>query len=112
MGVTVFERISTDTYLVGSFAGLFEWSPKRKILFDFQNQRAYQPVKTMGPPIQNSSISGWVTNARGEAFYTDYDNGIKAINPQWQTPQMPQIIKESPISLWNLALEIHTARYF
>lgn len=112
MGVTVLERISTDTYLVGSFAGLFEWSPKRKILFDFQNQRAYQPVKTMGPPIQNSSISGWVTNAKGEAFYTDYDNGIKAINPQWQTPLMPQVIKESPISLWNLALEIHTGRYF
>jgi len=112
MGVTVLERISTDTYLVGSFAGLFEWSPKRKILFDFQNQRAYQPVKTMGPPIQNSSISGWVTNSKGEAFYTDYDNGIKAINPQLQTPRMPQVITESPISLWNLALEIHTGRYF
>ncbi|NPD47813.1 MULTISPECIES: PepSY-associated TM helix domain-containing protein [unclassified Lentimicrobium] len=112
MGVTVFERISTDTYLVGSFAGLFEWNPRRGILNDFQHQRPYVPVQTMGPPIENSSISGWVVNTQGEAFYTDYDFGIKGINPEWQTPEMPQIIKESPISLWNLALEIHTARYF
>jgi len=112
MGVTVLERITTDTYLVGSFAGLFEWNPRRKLLFDFQNQRSYTPVETMGPPIKNSSISGWVTNAQGEGFYTDYDNGIKAISLRSQTPPMPQVIKESPISLWNLALEIHTGRYF
>jgi len=112
MGVTVFERITTDTYLVGSFAGLFEWNPRRKHLLDFQNQKAYEPVQTMGPPIPNSSISGWVTNAHGESFYTDYDFGIFAVSPRSQTPPMPTIIKESPISLWNLALEIHTGRYF
>lgn len=112
MGVTVLEKITTDTYLVGSFAGLFEWNPKRKLLYDFQYQKEYSPVKTMGPPIQNSSISGWISDAYGNYFYTDYDNGIIAMNPQIQTPHMPQVIKESPISLWNLALEIHTGRYF
>lgn len=112
MGVNVLERITTDTYLVGSFAGLFEWNPRRKLLFDFQNQRSYTPVETMGPPIQNSSISGWVTNGLGENFYLDYDNGMIAVNPKSKVPLMPQHIKESPISIWNLALEIHTGRYF
>lgn len=112
MGVNVLEKITTDTWLVGSFAGLFEWNPKDQTLFDFQNQQAYKPVETMGPPIKNSSISGWVTNAEGHGFYTDYDNGIASINKSAQPPRMPEVIQQLPISLWNFALEIHTGRYF
>ena len=112
MGVNVLEKITTDTYLIGSFSGLFEWNPKRKLLFDFQNQRSYQPVKTVGPPIQNSSISGWLSNETSDYFYTDYDNGLISVNPKLPSPHMPAQIQKLPISLWNMALEIHTGRYF
>jgi hypothetical protein len=79
---------------------------------DYQTQSAYKPVNTMGPPIQNSSISGYVINGVGQAFYTDYDLGMQPVFSGYKVPEMPQIIGESRISLWNLALEIHTGRYF
>ena len=112
MGVNVFETMGNGNYLVGSFAGLFLWNPVRGLLMDYQAQSAYKPVKTLGPPIKNSSISGYITNGAGHAFYTDYDLGMQPVFRGYEVPEMPQIIGESRISLWNLALEIHTGRYF
>ena len=112
MGVNVLQQNDTNSYLVGSFAGLFQWEPDKGLLFDYQNQKTYEPVVTFGPPIQNSSITGLVKNQNGEEFYIDYDSGLHAINDSITEPQMPIVIQERPISLWNYALEIHTGRFF
>lgn len=112
MGVNVLEQTAPSTYIVGSFAGLFLWKPNEFFIYDYQNQKEYTPVVTFGPPIKNSSITGLIKNSINESFYVDYDYGIHAINKNGIVPKMPEIIRESPISLWNLALEVHTGRYF
>jgi len=112
MGVTVFEKVAEDSFLVGSFAGLFLWQPLQGFIYDYQHQKAYENVVTFGPPIKNSAITGWLRNQEGEDFYIDYDIGLSAIVPSYKSPKMPQIVKHSPISLWNYALEIHTGRFF
>ena len=112
MGVNVFEQTAPDAYLVGSFAGLFLWKPEEHLIYDYQNQKEYAPVITFGPPIINSSVTGIVRNKNKETFYIDYDSGINAILKENTPPQMPEIIGNSPISLWNYALEVHTGRFF
>jgi len=112
MGVNVLEQTAPGTYLVGSFSGLFLWNPEESYIYDYQYQKAYAPVVTFGPPIQNSAITGLVRNAHQEAFYVDYDSGIHPILTNTKPPSMPSIIGKSPISLWNYALEIHTGRFF
>ncbi|NOR86034.1 MAG: hypothetical protein GQ527_00350 [Bacteroidales bacterium] len=112
MGVTVLEQTAPNTYLVGSFSGLFLWNPDQNLVYDFQNKKPYEEIESSGPPIKNSSIQGWVKNGNHEGFYVDYGVGLIPSDSLFTAPEMPQIIKEKPISLWNLALEIHTARYF
>jgi len=112
MGVNAFEQIDTGTYIVGSFSGLFLWQPDRNFLYNYQSQEKYKPVITFGPPLKNSSITGYIKNQSGEEFYIDYDSGIHSIYTSNNTPPMPTIIKNSPISFWNYALEIHTGRFF
>jgi hypothetical protein len=112
MGVNVFEQTSPGTYLVGSFAGLFLWKPEEHFIYDYQNQQEYAPIITFGPPIRNSSVTGIVRNKNKEVFYIDYDSGIHAILKKNTPPQMPELIGNSPISIWNYALEVHTGRFF
>ncbi len=112
MGVNVFKQIETDTYLVGSFAGLFLWKPNEAYIYNYQYRKDYVKAETSGPSIQNSSITGCVQNAKGQGFYIDYDSGIHSINQGITLPKMPQIIRQSPISIWNLGLEVHTGRFF
>jgi len=51
-------------------------------------------------------------------FWFDYNEGAKRIAslkgmPSIQFPEMPEEIrKASPMSLWNVSLEIHTGRIF
>ena len=111
MGVNVFEQTAPRTYLVGSFSGLFLWQPDEFYIYDFQHQKKYKPVVTFGPPIKNSSITGLVRNSKNEAFHIDYDSGIHTIKGA-KAPQMNTVIGNSPISIWNYALEIHTGRFF
>jgi len=112
MGVNVLESIDSSTWIVGSFSGIYIWNPDEEILMDAQTNKEYVPVKTVGPPIKNSSITGYVEDGYGNSYYTEYTNGIAAFNPEITAPKMPQTISQLPISIWNLALEIHTARYF
>ena len=111
MGVNVFEQTAPRTYLVGSFSGLFLWKPDEFFIYDYQNQKEYKPVDTFNPPIKNSSITGIVRNNKSQIFYIDYDSGIQKTKES-HLPQMPAFIGDSPISLWNYALEVHTGRFF
>ena len=41
MGVTVFEKIDSYKYLVGSFEGLFEWNSQSGEVFDYVKKQIY-----------------------------------------------------------------------
>ena len=113
MGVNVFKKTSTDTYLVGSFEGLFEWQPGKGVVTDYIKKEPYHAPEVVGPPIGEFLITGMSTDFKNQEVYFDFDKGAKTMSGGSPFPQMPAIVLEhAPMSLWNLALEVHTARLY
>lgn len=113
MGCNVLEKKGGSTYLVGSFNGLFLWHPLSGQVFDYLSGNAYATPETVGPPVSKDMIDGWFTDSSGKEFYFDYNRGVLPIRHNSRFGEMgAEIIRESPISLWNLSLEVHTGRIF
>lgn len=112
MGVTVFEQIAEEVLLVGSFEGLFLWNTKMSYIMDYINKKPYIQPKTRGRPIGKNVITGYSKDFKNSEFYFDFNSGAKAINSNQKFSQMSLEIKEQSMSLWNLALEVHTARIY
>ncbi len=112
MGVNVFEKTPEGNYLVGSFSGLFEWNPMKGIVFDRMENRPYRAVSQQGPPIGAHVIAGYFKDRSGEEWVFDYSAGVKSLGSRQTFIPMPALLEASPMSLWNLALEFHTARFY
>jgi len=111
MGINVFEEQSTDRYLVGSFSGLYLWNPIEQTTHHAFTGQIYRPPTGMARPIGEHMAAGYYADHH-HSYYYDYNTGAHALN-KGSFPVMPDEIKEaSPLSLWNLALEIHTGRIF
>lgn len=113
MGCNVLEIKAPNTYLVGSFNGLFLWNPDSGQMIDYLSGGPYQAPQVAGPPISKDMIDGWMVDPNGNEFYFDYNYGVIPIRSNVSFGEMsPEIISKSPISLWNLSLEVHTGRIF
>jgi hypothetical protein len=113
MGINVFEMLEDGSYLVGSFSGLFRWLPSENYVWDVFEQKTWLPAKTAGPPFGSNSVAGLVKDGKNKTWVFDYAGGALPIQHQQPYPKMPaNIIESSPISIWNFALEIHTARIY
>ncbi|MCF6241925.1 MAG: PepSY domain-containing protein, partial [Bacteroidales bacterium] len=111
MGVNVFEFREKGVYLVGSFSGLFLWNAQTGENYDYIDKKPYEAPKTLGPPVGEHSVTGYVRTYNDKEYYFDFDKGAVGI-PHGQFAVMPDEIKRQPMSLWNLALEVHTGRYY
>lgn len=113
MGCNVFEKKGETAYLVGSFNGLYLWSPLSGQVFDYLSGNNYQAPEVVGPPVSKDMIDGWFADSSGQEYYFDYNHGVLPIRNNFEFGEMSdEIIQKSPISLWNLSLEIHTGRIF
>ncbi len=113
MGVNVFRKTSEDTYLIGSFEGLFEWNPKTGVVYDYIKKEIWHKPETMGPPIGDYLITAYSSDYKGQEIVFDYDKGAININKGKQFTKLPNTIKSAyRMSLWNLGLEIHTGRFY
>ena len=113
MGVNALKKVNTNEYLVGSFEGLFIWNPETGKIFDDIKKEPYVKQEVAGPPIGDYLITGYSDEYKGEEIAFDYDKGALNINKGKPFPAMPQNIHDAyRISLWNLALEIHTGRIY
>ncbi len=113
MGVTVLENYSTNTYLVGSFEGLFLWNYASGMVFDYIKKQPYQRPTSAGAPIGDFKVSGFSRDFMGQELVFDYDLGCLNLSSPTLPPAMPdEIVSASPMSLWNVALEFHTGRIF
>jgi hypothetical protein len=113
MGCNVLEKKGEGAYLVGSFNGLFLWNAFSGQIFDYLSGNAYVAPEVVGPPISKDMIDGWFADSAGNEFYFDYNHGVLPIRNNVSFGNMSdEIIQKSPISLWNLSLEIHTGRIF
>ncbi len=112
MGVNVFEKTNKGSYIVGSFSGIFHWIPEKGMVFNYITKKPHVPVKTMGPPISAHPIAGYIKDAEGKEILFDYNLGAGNLSDATGFAPMPENIQQSPISLWNLCLEIHTGRIY
>lgn len=111
MGINVFEKLATGGYLVGSFSGLYQWIPEERIIMDYFTKLPYDVSSQDGSPFGAISASGFIGKPDGNQFLFDYTDGAIGLGKSGMFPQMPvEIIKKSPISLWNTSQEIHTGR--
>ncbi len=113
MGVTVFEKIDANTFLVGSFEGLFTWNPQTGEVFDYIRKHEYAPTTRNGRPIGEFLVSGFTRDYKDQEFVFDYNSGALNINGAERFVDLPsEVLKDAKISLWNVALEIHTGRIY
>jgi len=111
MGCNVLTPVAPSRYLVGSFSGLFVWDLKMEQVVDAFSGKT--PIQSSGRPISDNMITGYIETANGEHFIFDYNNkGMQNFenNNTWEMPSI--ILNNSPLSLWNTALEVHTGRIF
>lgn len=110
MGCNVLEPIGPSSYLVGSFSGLFVWDLQKQLVLDAFTQQP--PQTSTRRPISDHLIAGYFKFNENAYFLFDYDRGMQNFeNPDnWTMPE--EVLNESPMSLWNTALEIHTGRIF
>jgi hypothetical protein len=118
MGCNVLKPVGNKIYLVGSFSGMFLWNIETGEVADFFTQQRYVEPEGMQSPIGANMAAGFV-EGRESAFWFDYNSGAQNIAsvdrrmPSLIFPEMPEEIrKASPMSLWNVALELHTGRVF
>lgn len=113
MGINVFERYTDRTLLMGSFNGLFLWDPASGRSIDFYNPGKPTQIRPGGPPLSENMTAGYINLGLHREYVFDYNRGVESRPGIKHFPPMPETIRrQSPMSLWNLALEFHTGRYY
>ena len=107
MGVTVFESDGKGGWLVGSFSGMFRWYPKKNLIVDYFTGK--QNIEKSMIPISNHLVSGYSKDFFGGKEVTfDYSKGASLD----ETTSTPELLSATPMSLWNVALELHVGRCY
>lgn len=104
MGQTVWQRSEDDTWLVGSFDGLYYWNREQNTVTP-DNTSMLPPPRIPGTAPDAQSISGYSSDFTNKECAVSYFTGSPfAIQPDE--------LSDKPISLWSLSLEIHTGRIY
>lgn len=112
MGVTAFELIDDSTLIIGSFEGLFKWNFSTGYKEDYIKKGPIKEKERGGPPLGEFLVTGYSNHFNGKEVYFDFNDGASYISDNPEFIGMPDIIASQPMSLWNVALEVHTARIY
>lgn len=104
MGLNVWQKDGEGGWLAGSFSGMFVWGRTDGKVLDFFSGDEVHEVS--GPPFGKRAVSGCISGIRSVPFIiVEYEKGTDSV-------PMPEKFSTLPMSLWNLALEIHTGRIY
>ena len=112
MGLNVLQKDTKGRWYCGSFSGLFVWDRQRGTATDYFTHKP--APKKPGAPFGKKAIAGMsqdfvYDSSNGKCnrvtVIADYYNGSKYI-------AQPHSMSILPMSLWNVALEIHSGRFF
>ena len=107
MGVNVFESDGKGDWLIGSFSGMFRWNPEKNLIVDYFTGKANQGKSMI--PISSSLVSGYSKDFfGGKEVIFDYSKGASF----GKTTSTPELLSATPMSLWNVALELHVGRCY
>lgn len=112
MGVNAFELVDKHTLLVGSFEGLFLWNLQHGFVADYIKKGPIQQKERGEPPIGEFLVTGYSSDFSNGEYYFDFNSGMHEISGSRGVVLMPEYLANLPMSIWNVALEIHTARIF
>lgn len=127
MGVAVWESDGKGGWIVGSFRGIYRWNPVNHSLNQILDYFTGKPSEeTSMIPISDNLVCGYsedflggkplvfdfakgVEDAKGQAVALCNDEPKKSRNEE----SMSDLICETaPMSLWNVALELHVGRCY
>lgn len=127
MGVKVWESDGKGGWIVGSFRGIYRWNPVNHSLNQILDYFTGKPSEeTSMIPISDNLVCGYsedflggkplvfdfakgVEDAKGQAVALCNDEPKKSRNEE----SMSDLICETaPMSLWNVALELHVGRCY
>ena len=103
MGVNAWHRDDNGNWLVGSFSGMYSWNRNSGVVNDFFTGEVVHEVS--GSPFGKFAVSG---------FSDDFSNGTAVVEYIGGTDnvRMPAELADLPMSLWNVAHEIHSGRIY
>lgn len=108
MGINVFRKnpANQSEWLIGSFSGLFCWNPATGQITDWYT--GLPPVASVhGSPLGSHTVTGWSSDIASTPVVFEYSS-----EPNVKMPDMPEVLKNQPMSLWNFALELHVGRCY
>ncbi|MBN1199711.1 MAG: PepSY domain-containing protein, partial [Bacteroidales bacterium] len=141
MGINLFQQVDPFRFLIGSFSGIFLWEPQTGRITDYFTKMPYRSTGR-GTPFGEISVAGYLNPTPGpspsgkhptpkrkgsfplfrhpdiqdlgnnEVLFDYMSGAIYLFRDKWFPPMPEEMISKSPISLWSVALEIHTCRIF
>lgn len=111
MGLSVCEPAEADTWIIGSFSGLFRWYPHRgnfESVLPSPNSIRWMPSGI----ISANKIAGIVMGQHKPLIVFDYERGAESLEKWIHFAKMSSELTTLDMPLWQLALEIHTGRIF
>ena len=126
MGVTVFESDGKGGWIVGSFRGIYRWNPVNHSLNQILDYFTGKPSEETSMIPISDNLCGYSEDfLGGKALVFDFAKGVEdakgqavaLCNDEPKTSRneesMSDLIGETaPMSLWNVALELHVGRCY
>lgn len=102
MGLNVLQKDAEGRWLCGSFTGMFVWDRQHGVATDYFTGKP--APKKAGAPFGKKAIAG-MSQDFSTPVVAEYYEGTNF------APQ-PASMNQLPMSLWNVALEVHSGRIF
>lgn len=127
MGVTVWESDGKGGWIVGSFRGIYRWKPVNHSLNQILDYFTGKPSEeTSMIPISDNLVCGYSEDfLGGKPLVFDFAKGVEdakgqavaLCNDEPKTSRNEEsmsdlICETAPMSLWNVALELHVGRCY
>lgn len=127
MGVTVWESDGKGGWIVGSFRGIYRWNPVNHSLNQILDYFTGKPSEeTSLIPISDNLVCGYSEDfLGGKPLVFDFAKGVEdakgqavaLCNDEPKTSRNEEstsdlICETAPMSLWNVALELHAGRCY
>lgn len=104
MGVNVFREEAPGVWIVGSFSGIFRWDTSNGVCYDFYTgEKIENNRRSLG--LANNLVCGYSADTSSPIVF-DYAKGTGNL------PKMEDSLRKQPMSLWNVALELHVGRCY
>lgn len=102
MGLNVWRKDARGRWLCGSFSGMYVWDMQSGEVTDYFTGR--KAVNVSGAPFGKTPVAGFSDDLGVGNVIVTFDDGC-------DVPQ-PDRMRTLPMSLWNVALEVHTGRIY